>query len=117
MATKKNPWANPDPRLPAVVQLKKVLEMNEAIKAQAERQRRLLWLAVFAAGGRIEIDESDYRMAFEGPATDFFVASRSEKVFDPKLQKEVSKAVLVMVNDKGEVAPESQKKLVVATDG
>lgn len=106
----------PASHLPAVVQAKKWRERAQAIAEQAERQRRLLWLAVDAAGGRIEIDPEDYRMATQGPASDYYVQARTEDVYDQKQGKTVRKAVLVMVDEDGNVEERSEQKRIISTE-
>lgn len=112
----KHEFAKPPPHLPAVVRAKKFEELNARIIEQAERQRRLLWLAVDAAGGRIEIDKEAFRMALQGPPEDFYVQTRPEKVYDVKTGRDVEKVVFVFVDKDGKLDPRSAAKKIISTE-
>ena len=103
----------PSPHLPAVVQMKKLREILSEVERSAAKQRRLLWLAIQSAGGRLEIELADYRMAMQGPASDYSIALRVESVYDSKLSKDVMKAVLVFVDADGKIEERSEQKRII----
>lgn len=96
------------PKLPAIVQAKRLREQLEEVQRQAAKMRRMLWMAVFQAGGRVEMTESDYRTAMEMPGEDCIVSVEHDK--------EAQKVILIFTDEKGERLPESEPKLVVLTD-
>lgn len=96
------------PKLPAIVQARQLRAALDEVKRQAAKMRRLLWLAVFQAGGRVKMTEGDYRSAMEMPGEDCIVSVEHDK--------EAKEVFLIFTDKEGKRLPESEPKLVVLTD-
>ena len=66
-------------------------------------------MAVHQANGRIEMTVADYKMAMQMPDEDCCTST--------ELSDNGQKVVLIFTNAEGKRLPESEPKLVIATDG
>jgi hypothetical protein len=98
----------PSPHLPVGQQRRKFVELVEQAERAAAHARRFLWLAVKKAGGRLEIDEADYREAMKMPAENSCVGMEHDK--------SAGKVVFIHTDEKGEPLPQSDPKRIILTD-
>lgn len=111
MAKHKRPKRNadrPSKKLPFNVRDKILVAQADEAERQAARMRRYLWLAVKKAGGRLEIDEADYRAAMAQPAEDSCVGVEHDKT--------AGKVVFIHIDEKGEPLPQSDPRRIILTD-
>lgn len=102
------PGRKASPKLPAIVQMQKTEEFLHEAQRQAGKMRRLLWLAVKVAGGRIEITPDDYKAAMELPANETNVGVETDTV--------ANRIVLVFHDAEGKRLPESEPNQIIITD-
>jgi hypothetical protein len=98
----------PAPSMPYPVQNRILRENNQELKRVLNKVQRMLWTAVFKSGGRIEMDEGDYRAAMSMPDEDCIVSVEHDA-------KE-KKVILIFTDKDGKRLPESEPKLVISTD-
>lgn len=99
----------PAKHIPYPVQNRILREDRAELKKTLNKLMRLLWLAVYQNKGRIEIPQSDYYMAMQAP---------DEDVITKVDYDEEGKMLAIVLCDKdGNRLPESDKPLVILTDG
>lgn len=101
----KIPGQHASPGVPAVVLAKQSAEMAKEAQRQAGKMRRLLWLAVHKAGGRIELEDKDYTDAMALAPEDSIVAIRRDK--------ETGKLTMIFEDEEGNILPESKRGVII----
>ena len=92
-------------RLPPEVKLRNLARAYDDLAKTYNHQRRLLWMAVHAAGGRIEIHPDVYESTMKTPALDTLVKVEKDT--------EKNKVVLVFCDEHGKRLPESDPPRII----
>jgi len=95
----------PARKLSAGKKLKNLAIAYDELAKHYNHQRRLLWMAVHAAGGRLEIHPDVYKSTMAAPTLDTMVKVETDS------QK--NRVVLVFCDEKGERLPESEPSRII----
>jgi hypothetical protein len=93
------------PKIPYSAQVRQLRGALEEMKRQTGKIRRMLWIAVHKAGGRIEMEDKDYTDAMEMPNEDSIVVLKRDA--------ETGKLTLVFTDEKGELLKESKRGVII----